>query len=321
MSKKCNAEKIEEFVWKYGLQRMMLPSKKKQEIVEYQFEIKNNRKVDLDNPKRFSDKIIWYKLFYKNNDFEKYVCKVKFKDFVKETIGDGYTAKLYGAWTNVDDIDWDSLPKSFVLKSNCSSFGNNILFVENKDEENIEELKEKVRPWLDFKNTAINSYSRAYYYVTPKIMAEELLGEIKEQPVDYKIFCFDGVPTYSYSAFEHFDNGVAQSSKIAMYDMDWNVLPVIYKSSQCIPVKKPPHFEKMKEIAAKLSKDIPFVRVDFYDTDDRLLIGEMTFYSGDMANKFTPDVFDFEMGKHFQLPKKSKPYCRFRPKLFKMIKE
>ena len=152
-------------------------------------------------------------------------------------------------------------------------------------------------------------------------MAEELLGEIKEQPVDYKIFCFDGVPTYSYSAFEHFDNGVAQSSKIAMYDMDWNVLPVIYKSSQCIPVEKPPHFEKMKEIAAKLSKDIPFVRVDFYDTDDRLLIGEMTFYSGDMANKFTPDVFDFEMGKHFQLPKKSKPYCRFRPKLFKMIKE
>lgn len=319
MSKICGAEKIEQFVWKHGLQRMMLPSTMKQEVVEYQFELQNKRKVDLDNPKRFSDKIIWYKLFYKNKNFEKLVCKERFKDFVKETVGDGYTAKLYGAWTNVDDIDWDSLPKRFVLKSNCSSFGSNIIFVENKDEENIEELKVKMRPWLDFKNTAVNSYSRAYYYVTPKIMAEELLGEIRKQPVDYKIFCFYGEPTYCYSAFEHFDNGVAQSSKIAMYNMDWNVLPVMYKKSQCVPVEKPKHFEEMKEIAAKLSKGIPFVRVDFYDTDDRLLLGEMTLYSGGLANRFTPDAFDFEMGSHFVLPKKKKQHRKLRLDLIKNI--
>lgn len=299
---------------------MALSAKKKQEIVEYEFELINRRKANLINPKRFSDKIVWYKLFYKNKDFEKYVCKVKLKDFIDDVVGHGYTARLYGAWENVDDIDWDALPKSFVLKSNCSSFGNNIIFVEDKNKEDFEKIKEKVRPWLDFRNTAINSFSRAYYYVKPMIMAEELLGVIRKQPVDYKIFCFNGVPAYSYSAFEHFDNGKAKSSKIAFYDMEWNMLPVMYKKSQCIPVEKPKHFEEMKKIASQLSKNIPFVRIDFYDTDDRLLVGEMTFYSGDMANKFTPDAFDFEIGKKFVLPKKSKPYSIIKPKYFKGTK-
>ena len=317
---KNKIEKLDEFVCKSGIPRMSLSGKKKQEIVEYEFELINKRNVNLINPERFSDKIVWYKLFYNNKNFEQYVCKVKLKDFINETIGSGYTAKLYGAWDSVDEIDWDSLPKSFVLKSNCSSFGNNILFIEDKYRVNFEKIKEEVSPWLDFRNTAINSFSRAYYCVKPMIMAEELLGEIRNQPVDYKIFCFYGVPTFSYSAFEHFDNGKAQSSKIAFYDMDWNILPVIYKKSQCVPVEQPKHFEEMKEIAAKLSKNLPFVRVDFYDTDDRLLVGEMTFYSGDMANKFTPDAFDFEMGKKFVLPKKSRPHSIIKPKYFNGVK-
>lgn len=300
-------------------QMMTLLSSRKQLMVEFQFELINKRKPDLINPKRFSDKIAWYELFYGNKNFKNYVCKVEFKKFVKQTVGDGYTAKLYGAWKNVEDIDWNSLPKTFVLKSNCSSFGRNIRFIEDKEKVDFEELKEELKQWLDFRNTTVNSFGRAYYSVTPKIMAEELLGEIKEQPIDYKFFCFDGVPTYAYSAFEHFDNGVAQSSKIAFYDMSWNTLPVFYKKSPCAPVEKPKHFEEMKEIAAKLSKNIPFVRVDFYDTEEKPLVGEMTFYSGGFTNKFTPDAFDFEMGKHFVLPKKSKPYSRFRPDLYFQI--
>lgn len=320
-------EELKPIYWLYyvttsgSIPKMVLSNHTREKLLQYHYgRSHNGKKINLKNPERFSEKIAWYKLFYDNKDFEKYLCKIKFKDFVRETVGDGYTAKLYGAWTNVDDIDWDALPKSFVLKSNCSSFGRNIIFIEDKDTVDFEELKKTIVRWLDYRLEAVNGYSRGYYYVTPQIFAEELLGEIKEQPVDYKIFCFDGVPTYSYSAFEHFDNGVAQSSKIAMYDMDWNVLPVIYKNSQCVPVEKPKHFEEMKQIAAKLSKDIPFVRVDFYDTDDRLLIGEMTFYSGGLDLYFTPDIFDFEMGKHFVLPKKSKSHRMFRKGLQKTIK-
>ena len=297
--------------------KFMLSNFEREFLVKYVSENFFNRELNIKNPERFSDKIVWYEMYYNNKELKNIICKVAFKDFVKERIGEGYTARLYGAWDNVEDISWDYLPKSFVLKSSCSSFGKNILFIDDKDSVSFEEIKKKVKPWLDCRNTAMNSYGQAYYYVTPKIMAEEYVGEIKNQPVDYKIFCFDGVPTYCYSAFEHFDNGVAQSSKIAFYDLEWNVLPVRYKKSQCIPVEKPKHFEEMKEIAAKLSKGIPFVRVDFYDTDDRLLLGEMTLYSGGLTNKFTPDAFDFEMGRHFVLPKKKKQHRKLRLDLVK----
>lgn len=286
--------------------RIILPGWLKVILTKFLYEGRNQKKIDLDNPKTFTEKIVWYKLFYDNPEFEKYICKIKIKDFVKDTIGDGHTAKLYGAWTRVEDIDWDSLPHSFVIKSNCSSFGRDIIFVDNKDDVDFDSIKPQLQQMLDYKRTGVNSLSRGYYYVTPMIMAEELLGEIKEQPVDYKIFCFDGVPTYAYSAYEHFADGVAQSSKIALYDTDWNVLPVSYKNSEIQPVEKPKHFAEMLDAAAKLSKGLPFVRVDFYDTDEKIYVGEMTFYSGGLGCSFNPESFDFEMGEKFVLPKKTK---------------
>ena len=319
MDKYTKIKKLDEYVCKSKFPIMLLSSRNKVRIVEYEFELLNDRKINLKNPERFSDKVVWYELFYKNKRFKKFVSKDELKKYVKDTVGDGYTANTYGVWKNVDDIEWDSLPKSFVLKSNCSSFGNNILFVDDKSKVDFNEIKEKISPWLDFRNTAINTFARSYYSVTPKIMAEELIGEINKQPIDYKIFCFNGVPTYSYSAFEHFNNGIAQSSKIAFYDMNWNVLPVFYKKSPCVPVERPEHFDLMKDIATKLSKGIPFVRVDFYETDEKPLVGEMTFYSGGKVNKFTPDLFDFEMGKHFVLPKKSNPCSKLRLDLYYQI--
>lgn len=320
-------EKEKSFIaWLYDattngpIPKMVLSNRTREKLLQYHYARSHDGKeLNLKNPQTFTEKIAWYKIFYDNKNFEKYLCKIKFKDFVKEKLGEGHTAKLYGAWTNVDDIDWDSLPKSFVLKSNCSSFGRNIIFVEDKDKLDKEKAKKDMVRWLDYRVEAVNSFSRGYYYVTPQIFAEELIGEIREQPVDYKMFCFDGVPTYCYSAFDHFDNGIAQSSKIAIYDMDWNVLPVLYKRSQCVPVEKPKHFEEMKKAAEILSAEFPFVRVDFYDLEDRIYIGELTFYSGGLDCCFTPEQFNYEMGKHFVLPKKSKTHRIFNTKLQRTI--
>lgn len=297
---------IYKYVEKKHIPKAILPNFLRVKLSKYIYENIHNRKLDLNNPKRFSEKIVWYMLFYDNKDFKNILCKAEFKDYVKDKIGEGYTAKLYGAWTNVDDIDWESLPESFVLKSNCNSFGRCIKFIDNKNEIDFEKLKDEIRPWIS--NVGLYSFARGYYEVVPKIMAEEMLGEARNQPIDYKFFCFNGVPTYCYSAFEHFDNGVAQSSKIAFYDSEWNALPVKYKKSQCIPVDKPIHFDEMKEVAKTLSKDFPFVRVDFYDSNEKFYVGELTFYSGSMSNSYTPDSFDYEMGSFFELP----PKQRFR---------
>lgn len=297
---------LNRIVEKNYIPRMSLSAKSREKLIAYNFKRMNGRALDYENPKRFSDKIVWYMTFYENKDFARMLCKVDFKEYIKEKIGDGHTAKLYGSWERVEDIDWDSLPDSFVLKSNCSSFGNNIIFVENKNDIDFEKLKQKLKPWLDFRTSAINSFARGYYHIKPKIFAEEIIGDAKAQPVDYKLFCFNGVPTYAYSAFEHFCDGKPQSSKIAIYDMNWNVLPVKYKKSENMPVEKPKHFDEMVKAAEILSKDIPFVRIDFYDTDKTFYLGEMTFYSGGLSNSFTPDSFDFEMGEKFILPPKQR---------------
>lgn len=295
---------IYKFVEKNHIPKACLPNPIRIKLAKYIFENVNNRKLDLKSPKRFSEKIVWYMLYYDNLELQNIICKIKFKDYVKRKLGDGYTAKLYGSWKSVEEIDWDSLPQTFVLKSNCNSFGRGIMFIDGKNNFDFDELKDELKTW--FVNKGLYSFDRGYYNIEPQIMAEEMLGIARNQPVDYKFFCFDGEPKYCYSAFEHFDNGKAQSSKIAFYDSNWNVLPVKYKSSECVPVEKPKHFELMKEMAAKLSNGLPFVRVDFYETKDKPLVGEMTFYSGGMANGFTPDSFDFEMGSKFNLPNKTK---------------
>lgn len=296
-------------VEKNKIPKAFLSNFEREALIKFIFKFNNGRKLELKNPKRFSEKIIWYMLYYKNENLSNMICKVNVKEYVKDKIGDGHTAKLYGAWNDVNKIDWESLPQSFVLKSNCNSFGRCIKFIDNKDEIDFEELKKEVGSWIF--NPGLYSFSRGYYDIEPLLMAEEILGRARSQPIDYKIFCFNGVPTYCYSAFEHFDNGKAQSSKIAFYDMEWNQLPVQYKESECVPVEKPKHLDEMVEYAKKLSEGLPFVRVDFYDTD-KVYVGELTFYSGSMNNKFTPDSFDFEMGEHFVLPKKNKLHRKIK---------
>lgn len=273
-------------------------------LASYTFEKVSNRKINLNDPKRFSEKIVWYMLFYDNPILSEIICKVSFKDYVKNKIGSGHTAELYGAWEDVTQIDWENLPKSFILKSNCSSFGRCIKFVDNKEEVDFDRIKPEINSWL--RNMGLYSYGRGYYKITPKIFAEEIIGDVRQQPVDYKFFCFDGKPAYCYSAFEHFSNGKPQSSKIAFYDMEWNQLPVRYKTSEVVSVAKPKHFAEMKKAAEVLSEGFPFVRVDFYDTEDKFYVGELTFYSGSMFNSFTPDAFDFELGSKFVLPPKQK---------------
>lgn len=286
--------------------RFSLTDHQRVQLLKYHYKLKTGRNLNMREPKRFSEKIIWYMNYFDNPALADILCKVKFKNYVKEKLGDGYTAKLYSVWDDIDDINFDNLPNSFVLKSNCSSFGNNIIFIDNKKNVDIEQIKKEILPFLDYKNTAVNAFPRGYYKVTPKIFAEEIIGDAQNQPVDYKIFCFDGIPTYSYSAFEHFSDGKAQSSKIAFYDMEWNQLPVKYKQSETVSVPMPKHFEEMKKISSVLSKGFPFVRIDFYETDDRIYVGEMTFYSGGFSNSFTPDAFDFELGSKFVLPPKQK---------------
>ena len=173
--------------------------------------------LDLSNPVSFNEKIQWLKLYYKHPDMHKIVCKYNFKKYIEKKAGKGYTVPLYGAWTDERNIDFDKLPRSFVLKSNCSSGGNFIKIIKDKSKINIAELRKELRSWLEPSKLMINSYCSAYWKVRPMILAEEYIEQLDGQVYDYKFFCFGGEPKFAYVATDHFEG---QISKISVYDLD-----------------------------------------------------------------------------------------------------
>lgn len=269
--------------------------------LEELYENKTGEKLDLENTKTFSEKLQWLKLYWKNDELVRVVDKCEFKKYIAEKIGDGYTVPMYGAWKNVKDINWNKLPNSFVLKSNCCSDGKYIRIIKNKNEVDLKALKKELKDWLNPYNTLVNSYCRAYWNVKPMILAEKYVEQIDGQVYDYKFFCFNGEPKFAYVATDHFEG---QVSNISIYDLEWNLLDITYGHHPKNKVAAPATLDKMIEISKKLSKEFPFVRVDFFELDEKPVLSELTFYPGGGFNKISPLSADEEWGNMLILPDK-----------------
>lgn len=254
---------------------------------------------DLNKPILFTEKIQWYKSRFYFEGIERYVDKYLFKELIGEKLGKGYVIPMYAAWTSVEDLrkGWDSLPEKFCLKSNLQSDGNYIKVVE-KSKTNLDDLCKETEEWLKPKNLLIHSFCSAYYKAVPRIIAEEYMESVKDQLYDYKFFCFNGEPYCIYAATEHFQD---DHYPISFYDLEWNMLDVQYGEHRKEFIPKPLHFEEMKEIAKKLCQGFPFIRVDFFDTPDKLLMAELTFYPGGGLTPYHPRSFNKLLGDMFNL--------------------
>lgn len=254
---------------------------------------------DIHNPMMFTEKIQWYKIFYKKEGLYNIVDKYLFKGYIEEKLGKGYTIPLFGAWDNLKDLEkaWDSLPNQFVLKSTLQSDSRCIEIIKDKSKVDFQKLKKELKQWLKVKNTLINSYCRAYYEAKPRILAEQYVENIENQLFDYKIFCFNGQPYCTYVVTERF----VSEYTITFYDVEWNKIDVTLngKPNTNISMPKPKHYDEMLEISRKLSKDFPFVRVDFFDLEDKLYIAELTFYPSGGFSKFEPNSFNKQLGDLF----------------------
>ena len=262
-----------------------------------------NKHIDFKNPISFNEKMQWYMLYYNDPIVSRVTNKVTLKDYVYEKLGEGFTAKLLGTWESVDAIDFDSLTPPYVLKSNCSGNGENIIVIKD-DKFDRCDLRERLSSWLQWQNTFANGSSNAYWDIKPMIMAEEYLADIESSIVDYKCYCFNGKMVCLYTSYDGFVNGISrpEESRFAFYDKNFKMLNVHYDGRPIVPVEKPKHFSEMIQIAEELSAGFPFVRVDFYDLPNRLLVGEMTYDSSWGNKRFTPDEFDYELGRKFILP-------------------
>ena len=256
-------------------------------------------KLDLINPKTFNEKLNWLKFYNRRKEYTTMVDKYKVKEFVAEKIGNEYVVPLLGVWTKAQDIDWKNLPEKFVLKTNHNSCYNLVCHdISKVDKMQVaKELNNSLKKNLFY---ALGEWP--YKNVQPLIIAEKLLESKKQNNtsplIDYKFWCFSGKPTYMYFSIK--GNGCFEN----FYDMDFNPVCINHGWPRHEPeFQKPVSWEKMKELASILSKDIPFVRVDFYEIDGNPYFGELTFFDWAGFRPFDSYNTDLELGKLIVLPK------------------
>lgn len=270
--------------------------------IRMQYRLYLGRKLNLKNPKRFTEKLQWLKLYYHNPIIPSLVDKITVKDYISQLIGDSHIIKTYGTWNSFDEIDFNKLPGQFVLKTNHIGGGDGIILCKDKSSLDKENAREVLSRCL-----RINMYNSTrewpYKTIKPQIIAEQLLETSDGMDLqDYKFYCFDGIPKVLLIASNRYS-----SHNYNYLDMDFNPLPIVSVCGKPIDVsqlKKPDNFEELKHIAATLSKGFPHVRVDLYSVDNKAFFGELTFFDSSGYDNMSSDVTDLEWGKWITLPDK-----------------
>ncbi len=253
---------------------------------------------NIDSPETLNEKIQWLKLYY-NNDLLTIGCdKYRVKEYVAKIIGEEYIVKLYQAYDDADEIDFDKLPDRFALKVNDNT-GFNII-VKNKKDLDIPVTRCRLNNWVQpWKNCYYASFYQGYKNVKPKIIAEEYL-DIAHNFLEYKIFCFNGKADFALIEIDYF----GKHPKRAFYDRNYQQTDFKIGKMPKVPLaEKPANFDKMIALADKLAKPFPFVRVDFYDINGKIYFGELTFYSGGGFSHISPVEWDRKLGNKLKLPK------------------
>lgn len=229
------------------------------------------------------------------------VDKYRVKKYVKEKIGSQYVIPCLGVWNHFDEIDFDSLPEQFVLKTNHDCGG--VVVCKDKSGFDFKAAKKKLEHHL--KNNYYWEHREwPYKDVKRVIFAEKyMVDESGYELKDYKWFCFDGEPRFLFIAQDR-DN-VEEDTKFDFYDMEFNLMPFTNgHPNSGVKREIPIGFDKMKKLAAKLSEGMPHVRVDFYNINGKIYFGEMTFFHWSGFVKFEPEEWDYKLGSYIRLPVK-----------------
>ena len=266
-------------------------------FLKYTYRIRIGRRLNLDNPQSFNEKLNWLKLYDRRPIYTQMADKYEAKRIVASIIGEQYVVPCYGRWERFEDVDFAILPNQFVLKATGDSSG--AIICKDKNTFNYEIAKKRLS----------NSLKCNYYYRTrewpyknihPTIIADKLLDDHTGNELrDYKFWCFNGEPKLMYctikgkNVFENF------------YDMDFNPVEINHGFPRHSPeFEKPQNFDLMKNLAKRLSANIPFVRIDFFNVEGQVYFGEFTFYDWAGLFKFQTYEMDLKIGQWLQLPNK-----------------
>lgn len=256
------------------------------------FKIMLKEKLNLQNPKTFNEKLQWLKLnYYPNNDLvinctDKYAVR----EYIKEKGYEDKLVPLLGVWNNAEKINWHDLPEKFILKCNHGCAYN--LICDNKEKFDKDKAVKKLNTWLKEDFGAFNIELHYSKIKEHKIICEEYLGE---NLVDYKFFCFNGIPKYLYVSSDLMHD---RQAKIGFFNLDGTKMNLERNDYAKIDkIEFPEFYNEMLEMTKKLCKDFYFVRVDFFVTKDKYYFAELTFTPSACMMPFNPKEIDLEWGE------------------------
>lgn len=265
------------------------------------FRLRMGKRLDLKSPKTYSEKLQWLKLYNHIPEYTKMADKASAKEYVAGKIGGEYVIPLLGIWDKFDDIDFDKLPDQFVLKTTHGST-KGLIICKDKSVLNINSARKEINKSLKH-NFFYEGREWPYKNIVPRIIAEQyMVDESGTELKDYKFLCFDGDPKLLF---------VSTNRRIDInfdfFDIDFNHLSILQAGDKNATkqILKPKNYEKMVDIARKLSEGIPHVRVDLYNVNGKIYFGEMTFFYAGGIVPFKPEKWDYILGSWIKLPEKT----------------
>lgn len=268
-------------------------------LVKRRYRIRFGKKLDFNNPKTFNEKILWLERNYQHPLIVQCSDKYRLHEYVRSLNLEYIMPKIYGAWEDASEINWDELPDQFVVKCNHGAKWN--LICTDKETFDCVHAVEMLNKWktMDY---GLREFEVHYSYIKPIIFAEEYIEAAKGKimPEDYKIYCFNGEPKLVLVCLER-----EQELELEWYDLNWNVMDIGAKPSKK-KAQRPECLQEMVKYARELSKPFPFVRVDFYDRHGKPVLGELTFSPMYGMAKYYSDEGNEQLGNLLKLPEKYK---------------
>ncbi|BES66425.1 ATP-grasp fold amidoligase family protein [Gottschalkiaceae bacterium SANA] len=265
--------------------------------LKIKYRLKVGKKLNLNDPKGFNEKIQWLKIHEHNKLHTQLVDKYEVRSWVADKIGSEYLVPLIGVYEALDQIDFDALPDQYVLK--CSHDSGGVFICHSRQSFDTKKVSKKLKRSLK-RNYYYGGREWQYKHVQPRLICERLLIEPHTDSVpDYKFMCFNGKVKCSFVCSERKQ---ASGLKVDFFDLDWNRMPFErhYKNSNAI-IEKPKNYLAMIRLAEILAEGFRFVRVDFYEVSGRIYFGELTFHPGSGFERFSPEYYDELLGSWIKL--------------------
>lgn len=275
-------------------------------MIRIQYRIKTGRKLNLKNPRRYTEKLQWYKLYYRDPLMAKCADKHEVREYVSKQGYESILNQEIGIYDSPQQIDFDSLPKRFVIKDTLGSGGNTVIICTDKSKLDVEKTKKILFDWVVPKKGKNPGREWVYDQRKNRIIIEKLIESEMNKGglVDYKFFCFNGEAKFLYVIA---DRELGDGAGLAIYDADFNRLKYTRLDERELKrnIEKPENYDELKSCAEKLSEKFPAARIDLYDQRGQIIFGEITFFDGSGYMKYNPDDFDIIMGNCFHLPERN----------------